>query len=181
MHKDLEKVLYTEAEIQAIVDRIAGQIRQDYEGQEPVLICVLKGSVMFFADLARKLGMDCTIDFMAASSYGSSTQSSGTVKITKDITTDITGKHVLIVEDILDTGNTLSYIKEYLSARSALSVKLCALFDKPDRRKKPITADYAGETIDDLFIVGYGLDYDEHYRNLPYVGVLKPEIYQKSK
>ncbi len=178
MHKDLEKILYTEKEIEEIVSRVAERINKDYEGQHLVLVCVLKGSVMFFADLARKLTVDCRLDFIAASSYGKSTQSSGNVKITKDITADISGKHVLIVEDILDTGNTLSYIKEYLSGFSALSVKLCALFDKPDRRKKPITADYSGETIDDLFIVGYGLDYDEQYRNLPYVGVLKPEIYQ---
>lgn len=179
MEKDIEKVLFTEEQLSDICDRLAASINEDYKGKNIVVIGILKGSVFFLSDLIRRLKCQCTLDFMAASSYGNSTVSSGNVKITKDISSDIEGKDVLIVEDILDTGNTLSYIKKYLSSYNASSVKICTLFDKPDRRKADIKADYSGETIDDLFIVGYGLDYDEKYRNLPYVGVLKSEIYTK--
>ena len=173
MHNDIESILYNENDISDIVKKISARINSDYDGKQLVVIAVLKGSVMFFADLVRQLTVDCAIDFMAASSYGSGTQSSGNVKITKDVTTDIRDKHVLVVEDILDTGNTLSYIKEYLAGYSPLSVKICTLFDKPSRRLKAVEPDYTGAEIDDLFIVGYGLDYDEKYRNLPYIGVVK--------
>ena len=177
MENDIAKVLLDESQLQKIVDDIAGSINSDYKDQEVVVIRILKGSVIFLADLFRKIKLKCSLDFMAASSYHSGTVSSGKVKITKDLSADITGKHVIIVEDILDTGNTLSYIKEYLEQRNPLSVKICTLFDKPSRRVKPIQPDYSGMTIPDLFIVGYGLDYDEKYRNLPYIGVLKDEVY----
>lgn len=180
MNKDIERILYDEAELGYTVSKIAEQINRDYEGTQLVVVGILKGSFMFLADLFRRIEVqDCTLDFMTASSYGSGTESIGTLRVTKDISCDITGKNVLIVEDILDTGNTLSYIKDYLLNRGALSVKVCTLFDKPSRRCKPITSDYCGKKIEDIFIVGYGLDYDERYRNLPYVGVLKEELYTK--
>ncbi len=179
MNKDIEEIVLSEKQISSLCDEIAGRINEDYKGSTPVLVCILKGSVVFYADLIRRLQCDCRLDFMAASSYGSGTASSGKVKITKELTTDITGRDVLLVEDILDTGNTLSYIKEYLSSFSPASVRICTLFDKPSRRLKDIEADYKGKTIDDVFIVGYGLDYNEKYRNLPYVGILKPEVYTK--
>lgn len=177
MENDIAKVLLDESQLQKIVDDIAENINSDYKDQDVIVIGILKGSVIFFADLFRKIKGKCSLDFMAASSYGSSAVSSGKVKITKDLSADITGKHVIVVEDILDTGNTLSYIKEYLEQKNPLSVKICTLFDKPSRRKKPITPDYSGMVIPDLFIVGYGLDYDEKYRNLPYIGILKEEVY----
>ena len=177
MENDIAKVLLSESQLQKIVDDIAENINSDYKNQDIVVVGILKGSVIFLADLFRKIKCRCSLDFMAASSYGRSSVSSGQVKITKDLSADITGKHVIIVEDILDTGNTLSYIKEYLEQRNPLSVKICTLFDKPDRRQKPVKPDYSGMVIPDLFIVGYGLDYDEKYRNLPYIGVLKDEVY----
>lgn len=174
LHSDIEEIVFDEFQLKKTVCDMAQKINSDYKDKSLVVVGILKGSVMFLADLFRKLTIkDCTLDFMAASSYGSQTISSGNVKITKDISSDIAGKNVLIVEDILDTGNTLAYIKEYLLSKNALSVKICTLFDKPCRRIAPITPDYCGETVDDLFIVGYGLDYDERYRNLPYVGVLR--------
>jgi hypoxanthine phosphoribosyltransferase len=178
LHKDLFEELMNEEEIAKTVDEIAERINRDYAGRELVVVGVLKGSIMFLADLLRKLTLDeCQLDFIAASSYGSNSVSSGKVTITKDISCNPIGRDVLLVEDILDTGNTLSFIKEHLLQKGAASVKICTLFDKPSRRKKDITPDYAGKTIEDLFIVGYGLDYSEHYRNLPYVGVLRSEIY----
>ncbi len=177
MHSDIERILYNEKELADLTDRLANKINADYENKQLVVVGILKGSIVFLADLFRKITVDCTLDFMEASSYGSSAVSSGEVKILKDISTDIKNKDVLIVEDILDTGNTLSYIKKYLGTFSPSSVKICTLFDKPCRRQKPVTPDYYGAAIEDLFIVGYGLDYAEKYRNLPYVGVLKPETY----
>ena len=178
MHKDLCEILADEARLSDIVNTLSSEINNDYKDKNLLVVGILKGSIMFLSDLFRRIDSDCCgIDFMTASSYGSGTVSSGTVKITKDISTDVSDKHVLIVEEILDTGNTLSYIKEQLLSKNALSVKICTLFDKPCRRKKTIAPDYVGMTVDDLFIVGYGLDFDERYRNLPYVGVLKPEIY----
>ncbi|MGN1456723.1 MAG: hypoxanthine phosphoribosyltransferase [Acutalibacteraceae bacterium] len=177
MNNDIAKILLDESQIADVVDGIAEKINKDYENEELVVVGILKGSIMFLADVFRKLEVSCSLDFMAASSYGSSTISSGKVTIKKDLSEDIKGKHVLIVEDILDTGNTLSYIKDYLAKKDPLSVKICTLFDKPSRRQKPISPDYVGRTIPDLFIVGYGLDYNEKYRNLPYIGVLKPEVY----
>lgn len=179
MNKDVEKILYDEEALRNKTAELAERINADYDGKKLVVVGILKGSIVFLADLFRKLTVDCELDFMAASSYGSSAVSSGTLNITKDLSADIEGKDVLVVEDILDTGNTLFRLKNYICAKNPSSVRLCVLFDKPDRRKADITADYTGYTIDDLFIVGYGLDYDERYRNLPYVGVLRPDVYSK--
>ena len=168
MHKDIEKILYSEKDIENIVNTIAKQIEKDYNDKDFIMVGLLKGSVAFMVDLMRKVNLDFSIDFIVASSYGSGTVSSGRVNIQKDI---------LIVEDIIDSGNTLDFITKYLKAKKAKSVKLCTLFNKPDRRVADIHIDYAGAVIPDEFIVGYGLDYDEKYRNLPYVGVLKPSVY----
>lgn len=177
MIDDVERILYTEDQINNMCDELADKIRKDYSGRELIFVCMLKGSVLFFSDLVRKVGLPCRLEFMEVSSYGSGTVSTGKINIKKDIGCDIAGKDVLIVEDIVDTGNTLFYIKDYLEGRSPASVKICTLFDKPLRRQKPVSADYSGCVVDDQFIVGFGLDYDERYRYLPYVGVLRPEVY----
>ena len=179
LEQDIERVLFTEEELKARVAEIAARIDKDYAGKEPMLISVLRGSFIFMADLARAITLPCTVDFMAVSSYGSGTTSSGQVKITKDLSESIEGRDIIVVEDILDSGNTLSYLFQLLQARHPASVRLCTLLDKPSRRTKPITADYTGFAVDDLFVVGYGLDYAEKYRNLPYIGVLKPAVYEK--
>ena len=180
LEQDIERVLFTEQELKARVAEIAARIDKDYAGKEPMLISVLRGSFIFMADLARAIHLPCTVDFMAVSSYGSGTTSSGQVKITKDLSESIEGRDIIVVEDILDSGNTLSYLFQLLQARHPASVRLCTLLDKPSRRTKPITADYTGFTVDDLFVVGYGLDYAEKYRNLPYIGILKPAVYEKA-
>lgn len=177
MHKDVKEILFSEEQLKRRVAELADQINRDYEGQELMLISVLRGSFIFMADLVRALTIPCTVDFMAVSSYGSGTVSSGQVQITKDLSEDITGKHVLVVEDILDSGNTLSYLLELLKARQPASIRLCTLLDKPERRVKPVQVNYTGFAIPDAFVVGYGLDYDEYYRNLPYIGILKPSVY----
>lgn len=177
MDPDIQSVLYTEQQLSDAVNSIAEKINEDYRGRELVVVGILKGSALFLADLFRRLELRCTLDFMAVSSYGSSTVSGGGLKFRKDLDTDISGKDVLIVEDILDTGNTLYRLRDHLMKRSPASLKICTLFDKPSRRIAEITADYFGFEIGDEFIVGYGLDFDEHYRNLPYVGILKPELY----
>jgi len=177
IHPDIEQVLYTEEQLRSRVREVGAQITADYAGREPLLISVLRGSYIFMADLTRAIGLDVTVDFMAVSSYGAGTVSSGQVEIKKDLSDSIEGKDLIIVEDILDSGNTLYYLMDVLRARKPASIRICALMDKPDRRTKPITADYVGFTIPDAFIVGYGLDYAEKYRNLPYVGVLKPSVY----
>lgn len=177
MHNDIEQVLFTERKLKNRVKKLGEQITADYQGKDLVVISVLRGSYIFMADLTRCIDLPCTVDFMAVSSYGKGTTSSGQVNIIKDLSDSVEGKDVLVVEDILDTGNTLSYLLEILKARNVASLKLCTLLDKPDRRKKPIKADYTGFTIPDAFVVGYGLDYAEKYRNLPYIGVLKPEVY----
>lgn len=177
MHKDIEKILYSEKDIENIVNTIAKQIEKDYNDKDFIMVGLLKGSVAFMVDLMRKVNLDFSIDFIVASSYGSGTVSSGRVNIQKDISQSVEGKDILIVEDIIDSGNTLDFITKYLKAKKAKSVKLCTLFNKPDRRVDDIHIDYAGAVIPDEFIVGYGLDYDEKYRNLPYVGVLKPSVY----
>ena len=159
------------------VKEIAGEINRDYVGQEIMLVSVLRGSFVFMADLCRRIDLPCTVDFMAVSSYGGGTSSSGQVQITKDLSSDITGKNIIVVEDILDSGNTLSYLLKVLEQRSPASIRLCTLLDKPERRVKPVEVHYSGFTIPDAFVVGYGLDYAEHYRNLPYIGILKPEVY----
>ena len=177
MHKDVKEILFSEEQLKERVAQIAAQIDRDYAGKELMLVSVLRGSFIFMADLVRAITVPCTVDFMAVSSYGSGTVSSGQVQITKDLSEDITGRHLLVVEDILDSGNTLSYLLEVLRARKPASIRLCTLLDKPERRVKPVQLDYTGFTIPDAFVVGYGLDYDEHYRNLPYIGVLRPSVY----
>ncbi len=177
LEKDVERVLFSEEELRQRVAEIAAEIDRDYAGKEPLLVSVLRGSFVFMADLVRQIHLPCTVDFMAVSSYGSGTTSSGQVKIVKDLSEQIEGKDVLVVEDILDSGNTLSYLLQLLQARRPASVRLCTLLDKPSRRTKPVDLHYAGFSIPDYFVVGYGLDYDEKYRNLPYIGVLKPSVY----
>ena len=182
MQKAIAKVLLSETEIQDRVRQLGAQIARDYEGKNPVMICILKGSVMFYADLLRAAPINLTLDFMAVSSYGNRTKSSGEVEIRKDLSGSIENRHVIIVEDIIDSGFTLSYLSRMLQARGAKSIAICTLLDKPARRAPGITlkADYSGFEIPDEFVVGYGLDYSESYRNLPYIGVLKPEVYQNN-
>ena len=177
MERDIQQVLFTEEQLKQRVEEIARQINEDYADQEILLISVLRGSFIFMADLARKITRPCRIDFMSVSSYGKGTKSSGQVQITKDLSEDITGRNIIVIEDILDSGNTLSYLLEILKARKPASIRLCTLLDKPDRRVKPVEVHYSGFTIPDAFVVGYGLDYAELYRNLPYIGILKPEVY----
>ena len=179
MHQDVEHILYTEEELRSRVKDLGAQITADYAGKQPMLISILRGSYIFMADLTRAIHLPVTVDFMAVSSYGAGTVSSGQVEIKKDLSDTIEGRDLIIVEDILDSGNTLHYLMKVLHARKPASIRICTLMDKPDRRTKPITADYVGFTIPDAFIVGYGLDYDEKYRNLPYVGILKPSVYEK--
>lgn len=177
LEKDIQEVLFSEEELKARVTEIAKQIEQDYEGKEIMLISVLRGSFVFMADLCRAIDLPCTLDFMSVSSYGKGTSSSGQVQITKDLSEDISGRHIIVVEDILDSGNTLSYLLKILQHRHPASIRLCTLLDKPDRRVKQVDVHYSGFTIPDAFVVGYGLDYAEKYRNLPYIGILKPEVY----
>ncbi len=179
MRDDIERVLISEEELHKRVCELGAQISADYAGKDPVLISVLRGSFIFMADLARQVQPFCRVDFMAVSSYGSGTVSSGQVNIQKDLTESIEGKDIIVVEDILDSGNTLYYLMQVLQARNPASIRLATLLDKPERRTKPIKADYVGFTVPDEFVVGYGLDYDERYRNLPYIGVLKPRVYEK--
>lgn len=177
MEDDIKEVLYSKEKLNEIVHSIGARISKDYEGKNLLMVSILKGSVVFMADLMRSITIPCSIDFMAVSSYGSGVKTSGVVKIIKDLDIDLKGWDVLIVEDILDSGLTLSYIVEILQARGPKSIHLCTLFDKPDRRTVNISADYVGTVVPDEFIVGYGLDYAEKYRNLPFVGILKPEVY----
>ena len=177
LEKDIQEILFSEEQLAQRVKEIAGEINRDYVGQEIMLVSVLRGSFVFMADLCRRIDLPCTVDFMAVSSYGGRTSSSGQVQITKDLSSDITGKNIIVVEDILDSGNTLSYLLKVLEQRSPASIRLCTLLDKPERRVKPVEVHYSGFTIPDAFVVGYGLDYAEHYRNLPYIGILKPEVY----
>lgn len=178
MHDDIEKVLFSEEQIDKIIDRLGAEISKDYADKNLLLVGIIKGSVIFMADLMRKISVPCTIEFMALSSYGNGTRSSGVVRVIKDLSIDIKDYDVLIIEDILDSGNTLSQIKKMLEMRNPKSFKICTFFDKPERRTADIKADYVGAEIPDEFIVGYGLDFAEKYRNLPYVGVLKPEMYK---
>lgn len=177
MKNDIKNVILSQEELSDIVKTLGKKITDDYNGKDLMLVSILKGSILFMADLMRAIDMPCTIDFMAVSSYGSGTKTSGVVKIIKDLDSTIEGKDILIVEDILDSGRTLSYIKEILLARNPKSIKICTLFDKPERREADIYADYVGSNVPNEFIVGYGLDYDEHYRNLPYIGALKESVY----
>lgn len=179
IHPDVDRILVTEAELQAKVAELGAQISADYAGRDLLLVSILKGAVVFMADLMRAITIPCSIDFMVVSSYGgSNTSSTGLVKIIKDLDQDLTGKDVLIVEDILDTGITLSNLVPMLQLRNPSSVRLCTILSKPSRRKAQIEPDYCGFEVPDEFVVGYGLDFDERYRNLPYVGVLKPSVYE---
>ncbi|MBW7573236.1 hypoxanthine phosphoribosyltransferase [Caproiciproducens faecalis] len=180
MRNDIQSVLFSEEQLAGIVQTIGKQISEDYKDKNLLMVSVLKGSVVFMADLMRAITIPCSIDFMSVSSYGSGTKTSGVVKIIKDLDINLKGYDLLVVEDILDSGLTLSYILELLQSRSPKSIKVCTLFDKPDRRTAHIKADYAGTIVPDEFIVGYGLDYDEKYRNLPFVGILKPEVYEEA-
>jgi len=179
MLKDIDRILLSKEELDEAVKRLGRQISEDYRERNLLLVSVLKGSVVFMADLMRAIDIPCRIDFMCVSSYGSGTKTSGTVRIFKDLDIDIEGYDLLLVEDILDSGKTLSYITEILLARNPKSIRICTLLDKPDRRQVDLTAEYTGYTIPDEFVVGYGLDYDEKYRNLPFVGVLKRSVYEK--
>lgn len=175
--QDLEKVLITQQRIEDAVEKMGRRIAADYAGKAPVFVCILKGAVIFFSDLLRHVDLPVTTDFMAISSYGNSTKTSGVVRILKDLDRDVLGKDVLVVEDIVDSGLTLSYIKKVLIERGANSVRLATLLDKPERRKVDLKVDYACFEIPNEFVVGYGLDYQERYRNLPFVGVLHPRFY----
>ncbi len=179
MHDDIQEILVSEAELKEKVTQLGEQISRDYAGKNLLLVSILKGSVVFMADLMRAITIPASIDFMVVSSYGAGTNTSGLVKIVKDLDQNLAGKDVLIVEDILDTGVTLSKLKPMLELRNPNGIRICTILDKPSRRKADITADYQGFAVPDEFVVGYGLDYNEKYRNLPFVGVLKPQVYQK--
>lgn len=178
MRNDLESILFTEEQLQERVKSIGESISKDFAGKDPIFVGVLKGSFVFMADLMRNVSIDCSVDFMAVSSYGNKSTTTGAVKISKDLSADVEGRHVIVVEDILDSGLTLNYLCNYLSGSNPASITLVTLLDKPSRRKAPIKADYVGYEIPDAFVVGYGLDYAEKYRNLPYIGILKPSVYE---
>lgn len=169
---DISKVMFSKEQIQSKVKELAGQIQRDYDGEPVFVIGILKGACVFVSDLIREIDLPVTLDFMSVSSYGMSTESSGIVKIIKDLDMDITGLNVIIVEDIIDTGLTLNYLREYLGARHVKSLKICTLLDKPHRRKCDVVADYVGFEIEDKFIVGYGIDCKEQFRNLPYIAAV---------
>jgi len=177
LYGDLSRVLVTREEIAEAVAKLGQQITKDYQGKELMLVGILKGAVVFFSDLVREIDLPVKMEFMAVSSYGAATKTTGVVNLVKDITVDITGMDVLIVEDIVDSGMTLSYLKKYLSTRGAASIRIATLLDKPERRRVDLKADYFCFTIPDEFVVGYGLDYAEKYRNLPDIGVLDPRVY----
>ena len=180
MLKDIESVLFSEEQIRSMIERMGDEISRDYADKKLLLVGILKGSIMVMADLMRAVKIPAEIDFMSVSSYGEGTTASGRVRIVKDLDKDITGYDVVIVEDILDSGRTLAYLKNVLCARNPASIKICTIFDKPERREiEDIKADYVGDRVPDEFIVGYGLDYAQKYRNLPFVGILKREVYEK--
>lgn len=178
MMNDIKEMLFTERQIAVMVERIGKEISNDYKDKNLLLVSVLKGSVVFMADLMRSIHIPARIDFMATSSYGSGVKTTGVVKIVKDLDIELQGYDMVIVEDILDSGKTLSYLLDIIRSRNPRSIRLCTLFDKPDRREVAVAADYVGSVIPDEFIVGYGLDYDEKYRNLPFVGILNPTVYE---
>ncbi len=177
MREHVARVLISEEQLKHRVGELGAQISRDYGSLNPLLICVLKGGYMFLADLTRALTIPHSIDFMAVSSYGSATESSGVVRILKDLDCDITGRHILLVEDIIDTGHTLCYLLENLRVRGPASIRICTLLSKPSRREVELKIDYIGFEIPNEFVIGYGLDFAENYRNLPFIGVLKPDIY----
>ena len=178
MEKDILKILVTEAELKTRVAELGDALYKKYEGRRPLFLGVLKGSFIFMADLVRASQLMCDVEFIAVSSYQNGTVSSGRVQITHDLQQDITGREIVIVEDILDSGNTLAFLKNYLMAKGAKSISIVTLLDKPARREKAVEADLAGFVVPDEFVVGYGLDYAQMYRNLPYIGVLKPAVYE---
>ncbi|EIW19644.1 MULTISPECIES: hypoxanthine phosphoribosyltransferase [Pelosinus] len=178
MINDVERVLLSEEQLATRIVELGAEITADYAGEEILMIGVLRGAVVFMADLARAIKIPVAIDFMAVSSYGAGTSSSGVVRILKDLDENVEGKHVLVVEDIIDSGLTLNYLVDNLKSRQPASIKICTLLNKPDRRKVDVDIAYNGFTIPDYFVIGYGLDYAEKYRNLPFIGILKPEIYQ---
>lgn len=179
MTEDVKEILLTKEQIAVRIKEMGEQISADYAGKEILMIGVLRGAVIFMADLARAITVPVALDFMAVSSYGTSTTSSGVVRILKDLDEAVQGRHVLVVEDIVDTGLTLNYLLDNLKSREPASIKLCTLLNKPDRRKAEVNIDYNGFNIPDEFVIGYGLDYAEKYRNLPFIGILKPEVYGK--
>ncbi|MBQ6873756.1 MAG: hypoxanthine phosphoribosyltransferase [Clostridia bacterium] len=179
MLNDIKSVLYDEETLKEICNNLGKQISEDYKDKNLLLVSVLKGSVMFMADLMRSITIPCRIDFMAVSSYGSGTESSGIVKIKKDLDINLSGYDLLLVEDILDSGKTLYNLRSVLSLRNPKSIRICTLLDKPERREADIVPDYVGAVVPDEFVVGYGLDYDEKYRNLPFIGILSPHVYEK--
>ncbi|MCL6638405.1 MAG: hypoxanthine phosphoribosyltransferase [Firmicutes bacterium] len=181
MHPDGKTILLTEEAIRARVREMGGEISRDYRNAEILCVGILKGAMIFLADLVRHITVPAFFDFMAVSSYGASTKSSGVVRILKDLDYEIQGRHVLIVEDIIDSGLTLNYLVENMKSRGPASLKICTLLDKPSRRKAPVEIHYNGFTIPDEFVVGYGLDYNERYRNLPYIMVLDPAVYRKGE
>ncbi|MBQ7816784.1 MAG: hypoxanthine phosphoribosyltransferase [Oscillospiraceae bacterium] len=179
MLNDIKEVLISEEELKATVKELAAQVNRDYAGKNVLLVSILKGAVVFMADFMRELDLKCEIEFMVVSSYGSGVRTSGNVKIIKDLDVPIEGRDVIIVEDILDSGVTLSNLLKMLEERHPASMEICTLLDKPARRQAEVYAKYIGRQIPDAFVVGYGLDYDEKYRNLPFVGILKPEVYSE--
>jgi hypoxanthine phosphoribosyltransferase len=176
-HDDVQEILLDADTISERVGQLGAQLTADYAGRDPVLVSVLKGALVFLADLMRVMDLPSSIDLMEVSSYGAGTESSGQVRILKDLSKPIEGRDVIVVEDIIDTGLTLNYLLGYLADRQPASIRVCCLLDKPARRLADIAIDYRGFTIPDRFVIGYGLDYDERYRNLPYIGVLKPSVY----
>ena len=179
LNKDMERVLISEEQLKTRIAELGKQISEDYDGKDVLLVCILKGAVQFFSDLSRAMSCQVEMDFMSISSYGNSRQTSGVVRINKDLDTSITGRHVLIVEDIMDSGLTLNHLTMLLRAREPASLRIACLLDKPERRECAISPDYVGFIIPNEFVVGYGLDFDGFYRNVPYVGVMKREMYQK--
>ncbi|CZQ93222.1 hypoxanthine phosphoribosyl transferase [Trichococcus palustris] len=178
LHPDIKEVLYSEEYIKEVVKGLGSQLTEAYEGKNPLVICVLKGAVMFMTDLTRAMACDLELDFMDVSSYGAGMESSGEVKILKDLDTSVEGRHLVIVEDIIDTGRTLNSLIELFKYRKAASIQIVTLLDKKERRVVDLQADYIGVNVPDEFVVGYGLDFNEKYRNLPYIGVLKKEVYE---
>jgi hypoxanthine phosphoribosyltransferase len=179
MYNDIKDVLLTEDQIKEKIKELAARITEDYKGKDLLVLGILKGSVIFMSDLLKEIKIPCIMDFMAVSSYGNSSESSGIVKILKDLDFELKGKHVLIVEDIIDSGITLKYLMKYLGARNPESLEIACLLNKPDRRKEEMEVKYLGFDVPDYFLVGYGLDYAEKYRNLPYVAILKESVYKK--
>ena len=175
---DIDRILFTEKQIAARVEALGMELTEEYKDKKPVMICVLKGASFFYIDLCRQMNCKIDMDFISVSSYGLSSKSSGVVRLVKDLDTDITGRHVIIVEDIIDSGLTLSYLKEFFGARKPASIKTISFLDKTARHPSRMKTDYCGFEIPDEFVVGYGLDYANYYRNLPYIGILKPEVYK---